>query len=138
MRRIALGLFCVLALAWPAAAQDTPTARLPTPAIINSPEWVNVPNGRDFARFFPLRAFEEGVSGRVVLDCIVAADGLLGCTVASHEPEGYGFDDAGMRISRYFRMTTETRQGVSTVGGRVRVPIRFVAPERSVTPQQQR
>jgi protein TonB len=105
-------------------AVDPPPAP-PTPSVITDPQWLERPNARDFARYYPERALEREVTGRASLDCIVAADGRISCTVTSEDPPGYGFGEAALRISRHFRMSPQTRDGVPTSGGRVRVPIRF-------------
>ncbi len=105
-------------------AVDPPPAP-PTPSVITNPTWLERPNARDFARYYPERALERGQEGRVNLACIVAADGLIACTVTSEDPAGWGFGEAAIRISRHFRMAPATRDGAATSGGRVNVPIRF-------------
>ncbi len=105
-------------------AVDPPPAP-PTPSVITNPTWLERPNARDFARYYPERALERGQEGRVNLACIVAADGRISCSVTSEDPSGWGFGEAALRISRHFRMSPQTRDGVATSGGRVNVPIRF-------------
>lgn len=105
-------------------AVDPPPAP-PTPSVITNPRWLERPDARDFARYYPDRALEREQEGRVTLDCVVAADGRIACTVTSEEPAGWGFGEAALRISRFFRMAPATQDGVPTSGGRVRVPIRF-------------
>ena len=105
-------------------AVDPPPAP-PTPSVITNPSWLERPNARDFARYYPERALERGQEGRVSLACIVGADGRIACTVTSEDPQGWGFGEAALRISRHFRMAPATRDGVPTSGGRVNVPIRF-------------
>ena len=97
----------------------------PAPAVITNPQWIERPNGRDFAREYPERALERERSGRVVLDCVVGSSGRISCSVASEDPSGWGFGDAAIRISRRFRMSPQTVNGEPTEGGRVRVPITF-------------
>jgi periplasmic protein TonB len=105
-------------------AVDPPPAP-PTPSVITNPTWLERPNARDFERYYPPRALEREQEGRVSLDCVVAADGRISCTVTSEDPSGWGFGEAAIRISRSFRMAPATRDGVPTSGGRVRVPITF-------------
>jgi protein TonB len=97
----------------------------PTPSVITNPQWLERPSGRDFARYYPERALQREQEGRVSLDCIVSADGRIACTVTAEDPQGWGFGEAALRISRHFRMAPATQDGVPTSGGRVRVPIRF-------------
>jgi protein TonB len=94
---------------------------------IREPRWLSTPNARDFARFYPPRALDRGVSGRVLLDCIVGADGRIACSVGSETPQGQGFGEAALRIAQSFRMAPQTVNGSPTDGGHVRVPITFRA-----------
>ncbi|MBL8548420.1 MAG: energy transducer TonB [Hyphomonadaceae bacterium] len=105
---------------------ELPVAPAPPPvSVITNPTWLERPNARDFARYYPERALERERTGRVVLDCVVAADGRIGCGVASEDPTGWGFGEAAVRISRSFRMSPRMENGAPTEGGRVRVPINF-------------
>lgn len=105
-------------------AVDPPRAPTNLP-VITVPTWAERPAAADFARYYPAEARAQGVSGQAMLDCIVAADGRLSCTVVSEEPSGRHFGEAALRVSRHFRMAPETRDGRPTAGGRVRIPIRF-------------
>lgn len=88
--------------------------------------WAEQPSGRDFERRYPRRALQRGIGGRVMLDCHVQAEGRLGCSVQSEEPQGHGFGDAALRLAREYQASPD-----HPVGQRVRVPIIFgVADER--------
>jgi protein TonB len=106
-------------------AVDPPPAP-PTPTVITRPEWINRASARDFARYYPRRAIDRNQEGRVTLDCIVDVDGRLNCTVTSEEPDGWGFGDAAMRISRQFQMRPMLQNGQPTAGGRYRLVLPFV------------
>lgn len=95
------------------------------PSVITNPTWLERPDGRQYSEHYPERALEREREGRVVLDCVVDSGGRLACSVASEEPSGWGFGNAAIRISRYFRMAPMTVDGRPTDGGRVRVPIAF-------------
>ena len=107
------------------AVQLTPLAP-PSPFITNA-TFLERPSGRDFERYFPARALARGQSGRVVLDCTVAADGRVGCVVASEEPAGWGFGEASLRAARHFRVAPASADGTPTSGGRLRVPMAWRA-----------
>lgn len=97
----------------------------PAPALEN-PQWIRRPNMDAMRRHYPQAAMEEGIEGRAVIACEVAADGALtGCTVAAEEPKGYGLGEAALKVAPEFRMETRTKQGAPVAGGRVRIPIRF-------------
>lgn len=89
--------------------------------------WLERPDGMAFMRAYPSLARQASRDGAVVMDCQVEDGGLLSCTVMSETPAGWGFGAAGMALSRQFRIAPETRDGVATAGGRVLLPIRFVA-----------
>lgn len=103
-------------------AVDPPPAP-PSSVVMTGTSWEERPSGQDYARLYPQRAMDAGVSGRVTLDCLVDGNGSLSCAVLSEEPPGYGFGDATIRLSRNFRMAPRTTDGRSTAGGRVRIPI---------------
>lgn len=105
-------------------AVDPPPAP-PTPAVLTGMVWLERPGARDYSRYYPPRAMDRGQGGTVVLDCLVSADGRISCSVVSEDPDGWGFGEAAMRISRSFRAAAQTSDGRATSGGRVRVPIRF-------------
>ena len=64
---------------------------------ITQPRWLEQPNARTFARYYPPRALDRGIGGRVLLDCMVGDDGRIGCNVASEDPAGMGFGEAARR-----------------------------------------
>ncbi len=105
-------------------AVDPPPAP-PTPAVLTGMVWLQRPSSQDFNRYYPQRALDREQEGRVVLDCLVDANGRISCTVASEDPSGWGFGVAALRISRNFRAAAQTSDGRPTSGGRTRVPISF-------------
>jgi len=105
-------------------AVDPPPAP-PTPAVLTGMRWLERPSAQDFSRYYPRRALDREQEGRVTLDCLVAADGRISCTVISEDPSGWGFGEAAIRISRNFRAAAQTDDGRPTSGGRTRVPITF-------------
>jgi protein TonB len=105
-------------------AVDPPPAP-PTPSVLTGMVWLQRPSSQDFNRYYPTRAQEREQEGRVVLDCLVSADGRIACTVASEDPSGWGFGEAALRIARNFRAAVQTSDGRPTSGGRTRVPISF-------------
>jgi len=89
--------------------------------------WVRQPNARDFARFFPDEALDAGQSGSVTLSCIIGGSGRLACSVASESPQGYGFGQAAIGISRQLRVRTTLPDGSSAEGREMRLPLSFRA-----------
>jgi TonB family protein len=94
---------------------------------ISDVSWVREPSSRDFARYFPRRALDQGQSGRVTLDCVIAGNGRLDCSVAQENPSGYGFGDAALSISRNARVRPTLPDGSSAAGRHLRLPLSFRA-----------
>ena len=119
-------------LSAPPTPTPLPVAIDPPPAppspVLTGVQWTRRPGPGEFDRFYPPRANQEQQSGRVSLDCLVAADGRISCTVLSESPEGWHFGDAAMRISQYFRMAPQTSDGRPTSGGHARVNLTFTPP----------
>lgn len=91
------------------------------PPEITNPRWLQRP--RDLGIYYPRRAEERGVTGLVVLDCLVSSAGRLDCDVVSETPTNWGFGEAALAISRDHRMAPATRDGVAVQGRyRMRVP----------------
>ncbi len=101
------------------------TAPLAQKAIRN-PTWLERPNADQLAQYYPPRALELGKTGTATLDCVVSArGGLTRCTVASENPGGWNFGEAAQKLSRYFKMSPKTEDGVPVGGGTISVVIRF-------------
>lgn len=114
---------CVLVgTAW--AQETAPSEALPaTPLGSVGFAWVERPHARNFAANYPARARHNGISGAAVMSCLIGEDGRLDCAVESESPEGQGFGEASVRISRRFLAPPETSAGTPTAGMRVRLPI---------------
>ncbi|MES1156209.1 MAG: TonB family protein [Alphaproteobacteria bacterium] len=91
------------------------------PVEITSPRWTRRPSGLD--RYYPPRALARGMEGEATLDCIVRITGALDCAIVSETPQGWGFGEAALRISRDYAMVPAMRDGVAVEGRyRMRAP----------------
>lgn len=90
------------------------------------PAWIGLPTGDDMAALYPAEAKANKVSGRAVLDCVIAVGGALtDCHVASEEPKGQGFGEAALKLAPQFHMNPWTTDGRPVDGLRIRLPVKF-------------
>ena len=97
------------------------------PPLIGRPQWIELPRFEDMKQAFPAAAKQHGLmKARVVLSCTVATGGgLEGCTVESEDPAGHGIGKATAGLAGTFKLGVWAAEGLPTVGGTVRVPIRY-------------
>lgn len=79
---------------------------------------------------YPEHALEQGIVGRVIIECTVGLDTRLACNVAEETPRNWGFGPAALRLADIIRMSPAQRNGQAVAGGRVRIPMRFIPAER--------
>lgn len=95
--------------------------------LIGKPQWTQLPSFENMTQAFPAEARKVGLTkARVVLSCTVATGGgLAGCTVESEDPAGHGIGKATAGLAGMFKLGVWAAEGLPTVGGVVRVPIRY-------------
>lgn len=91
--------------------------------------WTNRPSARRISDLYPRSALNDGVGGRVVLDCRVLGDLSVSCTVASETPSGAGFGRAALSASNSYRARATLSDGSSSVGASTRIAVNFQAPQ---------
>ncbi|CAN7486842.1 energy transducer TonB [Phenylobacterium sp. LjRoot164] len=98
--------------------------------VIGRPQWAALPTGDQVIAGYPAAAMKANVgAARVVIACDVVEGGqLAGCATQSEEPGGLGFGEAALALAGAFQARPWTAEGLPTVGGRVRIPIRYEFP----------
>ena len=94
------------------------------------PNWVESgPSATDVRDAYPGPAYAEGVQGLVMLVCRILENRRLACVVDREAPQGYGFGDAALRLSRLIVTKPLSGDPRLLVGSRIAVPIRFTQPD---------
>jgi len=93
---------------------------------VGSPKWAALPSATDTqAAFAPVVRSAAGTV-RVVLDCKVQMGGGVGdCAVENGQAADQAVAQAAMTLAPHFKLTTWTVEGLPTVGGTVRIPLRY-------------
>lgn len=107
----------------------TATPQQPPRAAPGTVVWTQRPSARRISDLYPRSALNEGVGGRVVLQCTVAGDLSVNCSVASETPSGAGFGRAALSASSSYRARATLSDGTSAVGSSTRIAVNFQAPQ---------
>ncbi|MEQ1818420.1 MAG: hypothetical protein ABL871_07390 [Terricaulis sp.] len=101
-----------------------------TRAAPGSVVWDARPSPRRIADLYPRSALNDGVGGRVVLNCRVLGDLSVTCSIASETPSGAGFGRAALSASNSYRARSTLSDGASAIGSTTRIAVNFQAPQR--------
>ncbi|MGA0607741.1 energy transducer TonB [Phenylobacterium sp. VNQ135] len=94
------------------------------PKVVGKPSWAGLPTAEDMKAVMLPLALKAPV--RVQLACTVQPTGTVGdCRVAAEDPAGAGVGAAALSLAPKFRLTTWTDEGLPTIGGEIRIPLRF-------------
>jgi hypothetical protein len=108
---------------------DVPVRFIPPTArgdrAVRAPVWLSTFEPEAMAQAFPAEAKAKGVTkGAAVLRCEVKEAGALDdCEVMLARPDGLGFDEAAMRLSRSMRMNLWSADARPVQGGVAHVAI---------------
>lgn len=127
---------CVLTVKASEAGNERPQGLPPAPSteelaaatLIERPIWIRRPHPNDIMRLYPATAQEQGVEGRVELDCLVRAEGVLHCAVTSETNPGFGFARSALILASMMQTAPSMLDGAPAEGRRVHQGITFALP----------
>lgn len=101
-----------------------PAMLSPEAQVVGKPSWARLPTPEDMkAAIAPLKL---AATARAQLACVVQpGGGVDACKVVGEDPAASGVGAAALALAPKFRLTTWTSEGLPTVGGTVRIPLRF-------------
>lgn len=95
--------------------------------VTGKPVWLKLPTSEQLMASLPEEARKAGVvQARVMLSCIVQPLGRVGnCKAISEDPAGHGVGLAATALSEHFVLASWSAEGLPTIGGEVRIPLRY-------------
>ncbi len=108
-------------------AKEMLTGSRPT---IGKPRWIELPEAEAFRQRFQPLTDSLGVSTlRATLSCTVGPHGyMVNCAVANEDPANSGMGKGALELAGQFRVSIWTAEGLPTIGGEVKLPIRYNRP----------
>jgi TonB family protein len=106
------------------AKADQPS---PAPtALLTDPIWKSRPADGDLWKFYPLRAYHEGINGVAVVSCLVNPTGwLINCEVFGEDPKREGFGTALAKMASRMQVEAVSVSGAPTTGRAIRIGAQF-------------
>lgn len=109
-------------------------AGIATPLLAASPDspgWIRKPDAYTLSRHYPVRAQFKSVDGKAVVECHIGKGGFLAdCAVLEESPGDFGFGEAALNVAKTCQLAEKTPSGISTIGLKVRIPIRFATSHK--------
>jgi TonB family protein len=126
--KLPAALFLVVALAAPAAAQQSGALASPPGAeSVVRPNWRNRPTAYDLVRYYPKEG--AGRVGEAMVRCLVDEEGRLSsCEIVREAPEGHGFGTATIALARLFRLDPIDGDGRPVAGRYQYLPVKWYPP----------
>lgn len=126
---------CLLTVVASDASNERPPGLPPAPTVedlaaaqlLERPRWLQRPDARVIAAWYPSVARDQGIEGQVELDCLIEDGGTLRCAIATENPGGYGFGRAALVLASMLRIAGHI-DGVVTQGRRIRQRMSFALP----------
>jgi TonB family protein len=111
--------------------QFAPPSSIPSVRMLANYDWTRQLDSKAVIDAFPGKAADAGLkTGRVVVDCTVAAGGdLTACTAVSEDPAGMDFGPSAVGVAQALAVNPWTQDGLPAEGAHLKFAIRFVRSE---------
>lgn len=97
----------------PAVAPPS-TAAPPRASVVTNPRTLREPSYDELMAVYPARALAAEIAGRASISCVATVAGTLrDCEATAESPPGYRFGQAAVAVSRHYRVSPRTVDGVA-------------------------
>lgn len=107
-----------------------------------SSDWVRTPDPSAWDSYYPVAARLASVSGAASVRCSMSREGsLAACAVLTEAPAGWGFGDAALGLSAWYRLGGSSRERLAESGADLEIPMSFqfgAEPNRVAAAQPRR
>lgn len=110
----------------PEASPPEPVAAAPAQPKIGSAKVIRRPTPEETSDLYPPEARRHAKQGEAVVSCEIGLSTRLEkCVIASEDPPGFGFGDALMKATAFYRIEPPTVNGKPVPHVRIKIPMRF-------------
>lgn len=112
--RFWLAIAAILILCGCASVISAPS---PEPRKTVHSKFLRTPTTSELNQYYPAGAKAASIAGTAKVTCNVSEAGdLVDCKVLSESPVGYGFGEAGLSMTKLFKLSPELRDGKPVAG----------------------
>lgn len=110
----------------PEIAQAEPPVAVPAKPKIEPGQVIRRPTEEETSDLYPAEARKHAKQGEAAVTCEIGLSTRLEhCVVTSEDPPGFGFGDALMRATVFYRVRPPTVDGKPVAHVKIRIPMRF-------------
>jgi hypothetical protein len=105
---------------------DVPSPAPATTQVLADPVWKSRPADDELWKFYPDRAYREGIDGFAVVACVIDGSGALRlCRIDGEQPKREGFGFVLTKLAERMQAELTSASGLPTPGRVVRIGAHF-------------